>query len=170
MYISVQEIWKSTNLQVTCFRYSVSLKISTRRALFGLYFLLTESVFPYVGIVDLFHIIQLSLKQTSIRKSKNSTFTWVRSGGAENKKNQHKEHWHGPDRVGWRRKSKKTNTQTATKKSKNSTFTWVRSGGADWPTLGYHLFVRTGTTSSAEIVKLFTTLFLIRDDIGGIPK
>ena len=72
--------------------------------------------------------------------------------------------------MGWRRKSKKTNTQTSTKKSKNSTFTWVRSGGADWPTLGYHLFVRTGTTSSAEIAKLFITLFLIRDDIGGIPK
>ena len=46
----------------------------------------------------------------------------------------------------------------------------MRSGGADWPTLGYHLFVRTGTTSSAATVKLFITLSLINDDIGGIPK
>ena len=101
--------------------------------------------------------------QTSTKKSKNSTFTWVRSGGAVDKNETSKKCVDmGP--IGWLEEEKQEDEHT------DSTFTWVRSGGADWPTLGYHLFVRTGTTSSAEIVKLFITLFLIRDDIGGIPK
>ena len=49
--------------------------------------------------------------QASTKKSENSsTFTWVRSSGAEVKTKPAKVRRHGSDRVGWRKKSKKTNT------------------------------------------------------------
>ena len=55
---------------LACLRYSVSLKISTRRALFGLYFLFTESVFPWksmyniVAFVSNVKVVESSSQQT----------------------------------------------------------------------------------------------------------
>ena len=70
----------------------------------------------HCGFISCYSIL---LKQTSTSSTFSKSFTWVRSSGAKDKnKNKQKVHWNGSGRVGWRKKSKKTNTQTSTRKSK----------------------------------------------------